>query len=115
MLKSSVRRCVIASGNDELIEKIPKERLVVEMSVNEQNEVLTHGRRTNTGMNIITRINELVKLGVNVISITFVQSEGHLSGIPRQQIRDLLLLIPYQIKRIYIAGGISTLDDLEYL
>ncbi|CAF1456063.1 unnamed protein product, partial [Didymodactylos carnosus] len=62
-----------------------------------------------------TRINELIQIGVNVISITFVQTEGHLSGIPRNQIRDLLLQIPHNIFKIYIAGGISTLDDLEYL
>ncbi|CAF1468962.1 unnamed protein product [Rotaria sp. Silwood1] len=115
MLKSSVRRCVVASADDELIMKIPKERLVVEISINEQNEVLIHGRHTNTHVNIITRINQLIQIGVNTISITFVQSEGHLSGIPRQQIRDLLLQISQNIKRIYIAGGISTLDDLEYL
>ncbi|CAF1482447.1 unnamed protein product [Rotaria sordida] len=115
MLKSSVRRCVVASADDALIMKIPKERLVVEISINEQNEVLIHGRQTNTHVNIITRINQLIQIGVYVISITFVQNEGHLSGIPRQQIRDLILQIPQNIKRIYIAGGISTLDDLEYL
>ncbi|CAF4554726.1 unnamed protein product [Rotaria sp. Silwood2] len=48
MLKSSVCRCVVASADDVLITKIPKERLVVEISINEQNEVLIHGRQTNT-------------------------------------------------------------------
>ena len=115
MLKSSVRRCVIASGDDTLISKIPKERLVVEMSVNEHNEILTHGRQTNTHLNVIVRINQLVQIGVHAISITFVQSEGHLAGIPRQQIHNLLLQIPDDIRKIYIAGGISMLDDLEYL
>ncbi|CAF3371628.1 unnamed protein product [Rotaria sp. Silwood2] len=115
VLKSSVRRCVIASANDELIAKIPKERLIVEISVNEQNEVLIHDCQTNTHINIITRINQLIQIGVHAISITFVQTEGYLSGIPRKQIQDLLLEIPENIKRIYIAGGISTLDDLEYL
>ncbi len=115
MLKSGVRRCVMASAEDTLIEKIPKDRLIIEISVNEHNEVLIHGRRTNTHVNIINRIDQLIQMGVNVISITFVQTEGHLSGIPRQQIRDLLMKIPNQIEKIYIGGGISTLDDLEYL
>lgn len=115
VLKSSVRRCVLASAEDTLINKIPKERLIVEISTNEQNEVLIHGRQTNTHINILTKINQLVDIGVHAISITFVQSEGHLSGIPRQQIRDLILQISHQIRKIYIAGGISTLDDLEYL
>ena len=115
MLKSGVRRCVMASADDALIAKILKDRLIVEISINEQNEVLIHGRRTNTHVDIITRVNQLIQIGVNVISITFVQTEGHLSGIPRQQIRDLLLQIPNNIEKIYIGGGVSTLDDLEYL
>ncbi|CAF4117487.1 unnamed protein product [Adineta steineri] len=115
MLKSGIRRCAIASANDELIEKIAKNRLIIEVSINEENEVLIHGRRTNTHINIITRINQLIQIGVNVISITFVQTEGHLSGIPRQQIHDLILQIPSNIEKIYIGGGISTLEDLEYL
>ncbi len=53
MLKSDVRRCVMVSAEDTLIETIPKDRLIVEISVNEQNEVLIHGRRTNTHVNII--------------------------------------------------------------
>lgn len=115
VLKSSVRRCVLASADDSLIDKIPKERLIVEISINEHNEVLIHGRQTNTHLNILTKINQLIQIGVHAISITFVQSEGHLSGIPRQQIRDLILQIPNEIRKIFIAGGISTLDDLEYL
>lgn len=115
MLKSSVRRCVLASADDTLIEQMPKERLIVELSVNEHNEVLIHGRKTNTRVNIFDKINRLIELGVHAISITFVQSEGHLAGIPRQQIRDLILQIPNQIRKIFIAGGISSIDDLEYL
>jgi phosphoribosylformimino-5-aminoimidazole carboxamide ribonucleotide (ProFAR) isomerase len=115
VLKSGVRRCVVASTDDALIKKIPKDRLIVELSVNKQDEVLVRGRKTNTGVDIITRISELIELGVQVISITFVETEGHLSGLPRVQLRDLLVRIPHSVQTIYIAGGISTLDDLECL
>jgi phosphoribosyl-AMP cyclohydrolase/uncharacterized protein related to proFAR isomerase len=115
VLKSSVRRCVVASADDALIDKIPKERLIVELSINEQNEVLIHGRRINSHINVITRINELIDIGVDTISITFVQAEGHLLGLPRQQIQELLRLVPLKIRKIYIAGGVSTSSDLEYL
>ncbi|CAF1451747.1 unnamed protein product [Adineta ricciae] len=115
MLNSGIRRCVMASGEDSLFEKIPKDRLIVEISVNEKNEVLIHGRRTNTHVNILTRLHQLIDVGVRVISITFVQTEGHLSGIPRQQVRELISQIPYDIEKIYIAGGVSSLDDLDYL
>ena len=115
MLKSSVRRCVLATGDDSLLIQIPKQRLIVEISINEQSEVLIHGRHTNTHINIITRIHQLIQIGVHAISITFVQTEGHLSGIPRKQIQELMVQIPEDIRKIYIAGGISTLDDLEFL
>ncbi|CAF1968439.1 unnamed protein product [Rotaria magnacalcarata] len=115
VLKSNVRRCTVASADDELIAKIPKDRLIVELSINENNEVLIHGRKTNTHVNIITKVNQLIELGVTVISVTFVNAEGHLSGIPRKQIQDLVVQIPKNIEKIYIAGGISTMDDLEYL
>lgn len=115
VLKSSIRRCVIASADDTLIVQVPKERLIVEISVNEHNEVLIHGRQTNTHVSIIVRINELIQIGVHAISITFVRTEGCLAGIPRRQIQELMVQIPSQIEKIYIAGGITTLDDLEYL
>ena len=115
VLKSSVRRCVLASADDTLIKQIPKERLIIEMSINEKNEILINGRQTNTHIHIIQRINQLILMDVHAISITFIQTEGHLSGIPRQQIHDLISQIPSNIRKIYIAGGISSLDDLEYL
>lgn len=115
VLKSSVRRCVLASADDTLIKQIPKERLIIEMSINENNEILINGRQTNTHIHIIQRINQLIQMDVHAISITFIQTEGHLSGIPRQQIHDLISQIPSNIRKIYIAGGISSLDDLEYL
>ncbi|CAF3721946.1 unnamed protein product [Rotaria sp. Silwood1] len=115
MLKSGVRHCVLSSMNDELIKKIPKDRLIIEISINEKNEVLINGRQINTHINIINKINQLIQIGIQIISITFVQTEGHLLGIPRQQIHDLIIQIPNYIEKIYIAGGITTLDDLEYL
>ena len=115
MFNSGVRRCVMATADNDLIKKIPKDRLIIEISINEYNEVLIHGRQTNTHVNIIEKINQLIQIDINVISITFVQTEGHLSGIPREQIRHLLLQVPNSIEKIYIGGGITTIDDLEYL
>jgi hypothetical protein len=56
MWRSGVRRCVTADAEEALIEKITKDCLIVEISVDEQNEILIHSRQTNTYMNIITRI-----------------------------------------------------------
>ena len=43
---------MLGSANDDLIEKVPKERLIVDITINEQNEVITHGRTMKTGKNI---------------------------------------------------------------
>ena len=115
VLKSSVRRVVLSSAEDELIAKIPKDRLIVELSVNENNEVLIHGRKTNTGISIFERLNQMANLGVEAISVTYHNAEGHMKGIMREQINKLMLEMPTKIRKIIIAGGISTLDDLEYL
>ncbi len=49
LLSSSVRKIVIGSNtNDEFLSKIPKDRLIIELTVNEFNEVLIDGRKTNT-------------------------------------------------------------------
>lgn len=58
---------------------------------------------------------ELAKIGVKIISITFNHKEGHLSGIPRQQFRDIMFQIPGPIKKLIIAGGVSSLDDLRFI
>ncbi|CAF4912299.1 unnamed protein product [Rotaria sp. Silwood1] len=62
-----------------------------------------NGRQINTHINIINKINQLIQIGIQIISITFVQTEGHLLGIPRQQIHDLIIQIPNYIEKIYIA------------
>lgn len=116
VLASSARRIVVSSNIDEeFIDQIPKDRLIVELSINEKDEVLIHGRKTNTHVPITKHLARLASLSVEVISITFHQTEGHLSGIPREQITRLMSHFPRKIEKVIIAGGISTLDDLEFL
>ncbi|QKF93872.1 phosphoribosyl-ATP pyrophosphatase [Fadolivirus algeromassiliense] len=115
VLKSSARRIVLSSANDDLIKQVPKDRLIVELSVNENNEVLIHGRKTNTGISIFKRLNEMSNYGVEAISITFHNTEGHMKGIPRAQLSEIMLNMPTSIQKVIIAGGISSIDDLEYL
>lgn len=52
---------------------------------------------------------ELAQLGVKILSITFNHKEGHLSGIPREQFRDIMFQIPGPIQKVIIAGGITSL------
>lgn len=118
LLESSVRRVTIITNLNiisELPLKIRRDRLTVELSVNEHNKIMTHGRKVTTDINILDKINDLINLNVISISITFHQSEGMLNGLPKDQIVDLINLIPSNIEKIFIAGGISSIEDLHFL
>lgn len=116
LLQAGVKKIVIGSNTTkEFIEKIPKDRLIVELSVNEEFEVLIEGRKVNTKIKAITKVLELITLGVEAFSFTMVKSEGHLKGLDRVTLRKLLVEIPRFVKTIIVAGGITTVDDLRFL
>jgi phosphoribosylformimino-5-aminoimidazole carboxamide ribonucleotide (ProFAR) isomerase len=52
---------------------------------------------------------QLARKGVKVVSLTFNHKEGHLSGIPREQLRDIMFTVPGPISKVIIAGGITSL------
>ena len=116
MLESSVRRIVIGSNtSQDFISKIPKERLIVELSVNENFEVLIDGKKTNTHVHVRDKLLELSDMGVNAISITFDYTEGLCAKIQRPMITEFVSFIPKSITKVFVAGGISTIDDLNYI
>lgn len=116
ILQSSVRRVVIGSNTTtEFISSIPKARLIVELSVNDKFEILIDGRKTNTHIHIKDKLNELGSLGVEAVSITFQETEGMRSGIPRTMIQELVQYVPKNIFKVFIAGGITTIDDLKFI
>lgn len=116
VLESSARRIVVSSNtDDEFIKQIPKDRLIVELSVDEEDNVLIKGRKENTKIKVGDQMQRLATLGVEAFSITFHQTEGHLNGIPREQISRIMLGVPKSVEKVIIAGGISTVDDLEFL
>ena len=116
-LSSSVRRVVIgtAAVNGDLIEKIPRDRLIVELSVDEKLNVMTHGRATTTAIGIFSEIKRVAALGVDTISITFHANEGMLGGIARDKIKAIVVATPQTIGKIIIAGGITSIQDCEFL
>ena len=99
---------------EELSEEEIK-KVIVELSINENNEVLTHGRTVNTKVNVIEKMRELCLKGIKTISITFRNNEGKLEGLPRKQLKNLMDQVPGPIENIIIAGGISSIEDMEYV
>lgn len=116
ILASSARRIVVSSNTDpEFLRAIPPARLIVELSVNSQDEVLIHGRETNTRVSVFDKLCEMGKLGVEVVSVTCHSTEGHLEGLDREQILRIHRGLPTAIQKLIIAGGITNLDDLAFL
>ena len=106
ILQSSSRKVVIDTNLDEsFIKKIPKERLIVELTVDENNKL------AKTDINVLDEINKLIKFSVNTISLTFLSDRE----LPKAQINKLVSQIPSEIEKIYISGNVSSLEDLEYL
>lgn len=58
---------------------------------------------------------ELARKGVKIVSLTFNHREGHLAGIPRNQFRDIMFCVPGPIQKVIVAGGITSLEDLDLI
>ena len=113
-LKNSARRIVIGT-NFDLIPQIPKNRLIVELSVDENMFVLTNGRQNETHKSVFDFLREISFMNnVDLVSITFHQTEGTLEGIPRQKLLMLYEHVPWNIKLI-VAGGINSISDIEFV
>lgn len=118
LLESSCRRVTVSTVLD-FLKDLPlqtrRNRLIVELSINEHNKIMTHGRKITTDIDILDKIAELIDLNITAISITFHQSEGMMNGLARDQISYLIPKISKDIEKIFIAGGVSSVDDLHFL
>lgn len=106
---------MVLSANLNILSEIGKEqmnRVIVELSVNDKNEVLTNNQTINTGVNVIDKIQELAGLGIKKIIITFKSFEGQLEDLPREQVKNIMFQIPGPIDKVIIACQISSLDDI---
>ncbi|ATZ80961.1 bifunctional phosphoribosyl-AMP cyclohydrolase/phosphoribosyl-ATP pyrophosphatase protein [Bodo saltans virus] len=116
VLKSSAKRIVIGSNFDDgFLKQIDSNRLIIELSIDDNYEVIIKGRTERTNKTIFEYMEELAKNGINFISITFHSTEGHMHGFPRKMVSEIVLNAPNSIKNIAIAGGVSSLDDLNFL
>ena len=114
-LNSSARRVIVSTNlSSEFIHSIPKERLIIDFDIDQDYKVFIKGR---TEINT-TNFFDLLKMYCNyveMITITFHHTEGTCAGIPMKQIEDIKqVLEPYNIK-IVVAGGISSIDEIERL
>jgi phosphoribosylformimino-5-aminoimidazole carboxamide ribonucleotide (ProFAR) isomerase len=57
LLSAGVKKIVVGSNTSkEFLDQIPKDRLIVELSINDEFEVLIEGRKVNTKVKAITKV-----------------------------------------------------------
>lgn len=125
MLSNSVRRVVVSSNIDPaFLKQIPPDRFIVECSIDSNGNVLTFGRSVCLGKTAVHIVRDLLDAGVavNAISITLHSLEGEAMDGPaafslstKQMLSQLVLDIPLVVTKIIIAGGVTCIDDMEFL
>ena len=116
LLNSSARR-VIISTNSDILEKIPKNRSILAIDIDESYNILTHGRTKKSDKNFFEFLNEKIQ-NIEMITITFHHKEGTNLGIPLNQVIKIKEFISnFKNESIYLvcAGGISSIDQIKEL
>ncbi|AYV84975.1 MAG: bifunctional phosphoribosyl-AMP cyclohydrolase/phosphoribosyl-ATP pyrophosphatase protein [Satyrvirus sp.] len=114
-LNFSAKRVIISTGIcQQLINSIPKNRLIVAFDIDEEYCVYTNGRTTKHEKKFFEILDEYIT-SIEMITITFHHTEGTCTGIPVEQVKEIMNYIKdYQI-RIIVAGGIKSIDDIEQI
>jgi phosphoribosyl-ATP pyrophosphohydrolase len=99
------------AASPELLSRLPAERVIVALDARD-GEVLSHGWRRTTGIDLMTRIDQLQGLCGGFL-ITFVEREGHLQGTDLERARAVVdAAAPV---RVTVAGGISSPEEVAAL
>jgi phosphoribosyl-ATP pyrophosphohydrolase len=99
------------AASPELLSRLPTERVIVALD-SRDGEVLSHGWRQTTGVDLMTRIDELQGLCGGFL-ITFVEREGRLQGTDLDRARAAVAAsAPI---RVTVAGGINSPEEVAVL
>ncbi|MDR0584912.1 MAG: phosphoribosyl-ATP diphosphatase [Treponema sp.] len=90
--------------------KIGRERLIVAVDAR-SGEIVVDGWKTPTGLDLIETA-KTVESFASELLFTCVEREGGMAGIDLEQVRKLREAVSC---RITVAGGVSTLDEIEAL
>jgi phosphoribosyl-ATP pyrophosphohydrolase/phosphoribosyl-AMP cyclohydrolase len=117
LLNSSARRVIISTKSD-LLKIIPKNRLILAIDIDENFQVLNHGRTRKLDKNFFEFLQENVEF-IEIITVTFHHKEGTNSGIPLNQVKEIKNFINSTLKdrtiTLICAGGISSIDEIKEL
>jgi phosphoribosyl-ATP pyrophosphohydrolase len=99
------------AASPELLSRLPAERVIVALD-SRDGEVLSHGWRKTTGVDLMTRIAELEGLCGGFL-ITFVEREGRLQGTDLDRARAVVAAAAPV--RVTVAGGINSPEEVAAL
>jgi phosphoribosyl-ATP pyrophosphohydrolase len=99
------------AASPELLSRLPAERVIVAID-SRDGEVLSHGWRQTTGVDLMTRIGQLRGLCGGFL-ITFVEREGRLQGTDLDRARAVVAASGPV--RVTIAGGIHSPEEVAVL
>lgn len=114
MINSNARRVVISTAASELIDKLPKERIILGIDIDETMHVLTHGRNLATDKTVFDYL-DLYQTKVEMISVTFHHTEGCIKGIPIDMIKKIKDHITNPKIKLVCAGGIQSIGEIQTL
>jgi phosphoribosyl-ATP pyrophosphohydrolase len=99
------------AASPELLSRLPAERVIVALD-SRDGEVLSHGWRQTTGVDLMTRIDQLRGLCGEFL-ITFVEREGRVQGTDLDRAR--VVVAAAGPVRVTIAGGINSPEEVAVL
>lgn len=108
MLRAGAKSIIIGTmASPEFLRQLPAERVIVALDHIKQ-EVVDRGWTRSTGESISDRAERLQEYCSGFL-VTFVETEGCLTGLPAEKVADLMHGLP---GRITVAGGISSKEEI---
>ncbi|MCK5305597.1 MAG: 1-(5-phosphoribosyl)-5-[(5-phosphoribosylamino)methylideneamino]imidazole-4-carboxamide isomerase [Candidatus Omnitrophica bacterium] len=117
MINLGVARVILSTAaceNEALLKTAADkfgERIAVGLDV-KKGKMMTRGWIKSSHLNALEVADKVKKLGINTVIYTDIDSDGTLSGVKLQDIRNFLMNTDL---KVIASGGVTTLDDLKEL
>lgn len=113
-LNNNAKRVVIGTKADvELLSKLPKNRLILALDIDEEFKLFKRGRKELSTENVFDKIDQLGNY-VSLVSVTFHFAEGKGKGCDIDRAIKIKRFIDekgYRI-RMAVAGGINSVEEI---
>jgi phosphoribosyl-ATP pyrophosphohydrolase len=108
-LDAGARKVILGTAAEpELLRRLPRERVIAAVDAR-RGEVVVHGWRTGTGLELLPRIRELGDCAGGFL-VTFVEREGRMGGVDLDQVRAVIEAAGGA--RVTVAGGVTTAAEV---